>query len=84
VSYTIFKNRRRIQLNAKIILALGIISGLEPAYDKWEDFCGNIEKPRIGHRYEESLSEYRDRIELIIKKAAIEYLGKLLNDVVNK
>jgi len=69
-------------LNTKIILALGIVSGIEPAYDKWEDFCANIEKPKIGHRYEESLFEYRDRIELIVKKAAVEYLGKLLEDII--
>ena len=69
-------------MNTKMLLALGIISGLESAYDKWEDFCGNVEKPKIGHRYEESLFEYRDRIERIVKKAAVDYLGQLLDDVV--
>ena len=70
-------------MNTKVILALGVISGIEPAYDKWFDFFGYKEKPEHDP-HKESLFEYRDRIELIIKKAAIEYLGKLLNDVVNK
>jgi hypothetical protein len=65
-------------LNTKIILALGIVSGIEPAYDKWEDFCANIEKPKIGHRYEESLFEYRERIEKIVKREAVAYLANYI------
>jgi hypothetical protein len=68
-------------MKTKIILALGIISGIEPAYDKWEDFCGDIEKPPIDH-YKESLFGYKDRIGKIVKKEAVDYLGKLLGNIV--
>ena len=64
-------------METKTILALGIIAGLDSAYDKWEDFFGNTEKPKIdGHK--ESLFEYKERIEKIVKKECVNYLGKLI------
>ena len=69
-------------METKTLLALGIVAGIESAYDKWEDFFGNEDKPAKDHRYKESLFEYKERIEQIVKKEAVAYLAKLLSDKV--
>ena len=68
-------------MEEKILLALQVVAGLDSICEKWSDFFSTEMPPKKP--YEESIFEYRKRIEKIIKKEAVNYLGKLLSDLSN-
>ena len=68
-------------MEEKILLALQVVAGLDSIYEKWSDFFSTEMPPKKP--YEESIFEYRKRIEKIIKKEAVNYLGELLSDLSN-
>ena len=68
-------------MEEKILLALQIVAGLDPIYEKWSDFFSTEMPPKKP--YEESIFAYRRHIEQLIKKEAVNYLWKFLIDLSN-
>ena len=68
-------------MEEKILLALQVVAGIDPIYEKWSYFFSTEMPPKKP--YEESIFAYRRRVEKLIKKEAANYLGKLLIDLSN-
>lgn len=66
-------------MKSQIELALGIIAGTISAFDHWNDFCdGNCRDKVPRDEHNQSLFEWKRKVEHIVKKEAVKCLSKTL------